>query len=275
MPSALEISQRFIECEIVPLLREVHDGLVDRIAVGVHGTGSDVLGLDDQISRDHHWGPRAVVLLQDEDAGAVEPVRETLAARCPAAFEGHPVHHDRANRTAVCVDSISSYLRWFLGSSQLPQRDEDWFDFCETDLLHVTSGAVFHDPSGVWSAIRQQLACYPERVWKKRIADWCMYVTGRDAPYNLYRVSRRGDAVAAGIYFGQALRRTMELGFAIERRYAPYPKWQHRLFRTLGGCGPRVLPLLEELAAHESEGTIGPGGAKTGRPGDLETEENS
>jgi hypothetical protein len=187
------------------------------------------------------------VLLQDGDAGAVEAVRETLATRCPGDFEGHPIHHDRANRTGLCVDSIGSYLTWFLGTARLPERDEDWFGLCETDLLHVTSGQVVHDPSGQWSGIRHRLSYYPEPVWKKRVADWCMYVTGRDAPYNLHRVSRRGDAVASRIYFGQALRRVMELGFAIERRYSPYPKWQYRLLGLVGGCAPMVLPLLNAL----------------------------
>lgn len=249
MSAGLEISERFIRAVVVPILRERHGALVERVAVGVHGTGSDVLGLDDEISRDHHWGPRAAVLLPDEAAGAVETVRETLAVRCPPAFEGHPIHHDRANRTGLCVDSVSSYLHWFLGTSRLPEQDEDWFALCETDLLHVTSGRVVHDPEGHWSAIRQRLSAYPERVWKKRVADWCMYVTGRDAPYNLHRVSRRGDAVVSRIYLGQALRRVMELGFAIERSYAPYPKWQYRGFRRLGGCAVKVLPLLDLLAA--------------------------
>jgi hypothetical protein len=81
-----------------------------------------------------------------------------------------------------------------------------------------------------------------------------MYVTGRDAPYNLHRVSRRHDPVATQIYFGQALRRTMELAFALERRYAPYPKWQYRLLRTLGGCAPKVLPLLDQLVDDGGEG---------------------
>lgn len=249
MPTALDISRRMIEEHVVPLLRRHHPALADRLAVGVHGTGSDVLGLDDAISRDHHWGPRAAVLLADADAGQVDAVRATLAAHMPPAFDDHPVHHDRANRTGLCVDHVSSYLHWFLGTSSLPQADEDWFDLCETDLLHVTGGAVCYDPSGAWTRVRERLSYYPDRVWRKRIADWCMYVTGRDAPYNLHRVSRRGDAVATQIYFGQTLRRTMELGFALERRYSPYPKWQHRLFRTLDGCPKRVVPLLDRLLA--------------------------
>lgn len=248
MASALEISRRFCEQIVLPAIRDHHPELYDRVAVGVAGTGSDVLGLDDEISRDHHWGPRAAVLLLDEDVGRHGlALREALTSACPPRFEGFEVHLDRSNRTGVCVDAISSYLAWFLGRARLPERDEDWFGLCETDLLHVTAGAVFHDPAGRWSAIREALGYYPERVWHKRVADWCMYVTGRDAPYNLHRVSLREDEPAAQVYFGQALRRTMELAFALERRYAPYPKWQYRLLRTLGGCVPRILPMLEKL----------------------------
>src|SRR6185503_6144276 len=98
MPEGLKISERFIRTVLLPLVRRHHGELADRIAIGVHGTGSDVLGLDDAISRDHHWGPRAVMLLRDEDARQVEPVRQTLSRSMPAEFEGHPVRLDRANR---------------------------------------------------------------------------------------------------------------------------------------------------------------------------------
>jgi hypothetical protein len=250
MGTGLDISRRFCEQVVLPLLRSQHPEMVDRVAIGVAGTGSDVLGLDDEVSRDHHWGPRAAVLLADDDVDDFgDAIRLMLSREFPSAFEGHAVRFDPAHRTGVCVDGISSYLAWFLGTGRMPERDEDWFSLCETDLLHVTSGEVFHDPPGRWTAVRKQLAYYPDRVWRKRIADWCMYVTGRDAPYNLNRVGRRGDLITSHIYFGQAIRRVMELGCAIERRYAPYPKWQLRLFRTLGGCAPRVLPTLEALNA--------------------------
>ncbi len=270
MTTAIDISRRFCQQEILPLLRKRHGSLVDRLAVGVMGTGSDVLGLDDVISRDHHWGPRAAVLLLDADAEQVEAVRDTLAAGCPPAFEGHPIHHDASNRTGVCVDHVSSYLHWFLGTASVPQRDEDWFALCETDLLHMTGGEVFHDSAGEWSAIRQRLNYYPDRVWHKRLADWCMYVSGRDSPYNLYRVSRRGDRVACQMYFGVALRRVMEMGFALERRYAPYPKWQYRLFHTLGGCIPRVLPILDRLVSNDAIGDSRGGEGEKGRGGEID-----
>ncbi len=252
MSTALAISDRFAGEILVPLLKRDHPALIDRIAIGAAGTGSDILGLDDEISRDHHWGPRACILLRDDDEDDFgDAVRRTLVDKLPVSFEGHPVHLDRANRTAVCVDSIGGFLHWFLGTSKPPERDEEWFALCETDLLHVTGGAVFHDPSMEWSRLRRRLSYYPDAVWRKRLADWCMYVTGRDAPYNLHRVTRRGEDVAAQIYLGLALRRVMELGFALERQYAPYPKWQHRLFKRLGGVAHDALPLIDEIIASD------------------------
>ena len=63
------ISLEFIESVLLPVLKESCPDDFERLAVAVVGTGSDVLGLDDEISRDHHWGPRANVLYLRQDAG--------------------------------------------------------------------------------------------------------------------------------------------------------------------------------------------------------------
>ncbi len=252
MGTALEISRRCFDEVIHPLLKSHHAPIVDRLAVALAGMGSDVLGLDDEISRDHHWGPRAAVLVSREDRDQVGAISRTLAEHLPETYEGYRVHLDAKTRTGICVDVIDSYLHWFLGTDALPEQEEDWFGLCETDLLHVTAGEVFHDPAGWLTEVRSRLAYYPDRVWRKRVADACMVVTGRDAPYNLHRVSRRGDEVTSLVYLGQTLRRMLELGFAIERRYAPCPKWQHRLFSRLGGCSSEVLTLVEQVLAETS-----------------------
>ena len=66
------ISLEFIESVLLPVLKESCPDDFDRLAVAVVGTGSDVLGLDDEISRDHHWGPRANVLYLRQDAGRLK-----------------------------------------------------------------------------------------------------------------------------------------------------------------------------------------------------------
>ena len=82
----------------------------------------------------------------------------------------------------------------------------------------------------------EALAYYPANVWKKRVADWGMYVTGRDAPYNIHRVSKRGDELTSAIYFGLCLKRLMELCFAVNRQYAPYTNCHNKIFRILPLC---------------------------------------
>ena len=144
--------------------------------------------------------------------------------------------------------SKTSFER-FLQTDQLPACDLDWLNLCEVDLFHVTAGQVVYDGPGELTRRRQALAYYPDNVWKKRIADWCMYLTGRDAPYNIHRVSKRGDDLTCTIYFGLCVKRLMELCFALNRRYAPYTKWLNRTFRTLPRFADELAPLIDDAIA--------------------------
>ncbi|MBO0846313.1 MAG: hypothetical protein J2P22_12955 [Nocardioides sp.] len=52
------------------------------------GSGPDVLGYDDVVSRDHDWGLRLNLLVPTELAARVDAV---LAQKLPREFQGHPV----------------------------------------------------------------------------------------------------------------------------------------------------------------------------------------
>lgn len=247
------ISLDFIESVLIPELKQSMPDAFDRLAVAVVGTGSDVLGLDDEISRDHHWGPRANVLYLREDAGRLKRrLTALLSEKMPREFRGYDVHVNIGNLTGVCASAVEDFFERFLRTDQLPTSDVDWLQFCEVDLFHVTAGHVVCDGPGEFTRRRTALAYYPDNVWKKRIADWCMYVTGRDAPYNLHRVSKRGDELSCMMYFGLSVKRMMELCFALNRRYAPYTKWLNRMFRTLPQFGEELAPWIDEAVAASS-----------------------
>jgi hypothetical protein len=241
------ISLEFIESVLLPVLRASFPDDFDRLAVAVVGTGSDVLGLDDEISRDHHWGPRANVLYLKEDAGNLKRrLNAVFAEKLPRRFRNFDVHVNVGNLTGVCCSAVEEFFQRFLQTDQLPARDLDWLALCEVDLFHVTAGQVVYDGPGELTRRRQALSYYPDNVWKKRIADWCMYVSGRDAPYNIHRVSKRGDDLTCTIYFGMCVKRLMELCFALNRRYAPYTKWLNRTFRTLPRFADELAPLIDD-----------------------------
>jgi hypothetical protein len=241
------ISLEFIDDILLPLLKDSLPDDFDRLAVAVVGTGSDVLGLDDEISRDHHWGPRANVLYLRTDAARLKGMLKAMfTERLPRRFREYEIHANIGNLTGVCCGSVEDFFERFLQTDKLPTSDTDWLSFCEVDLFHVTAGQVVHDGPGELTRRRQALSYYPDNVWKKRIADWCMYVSGRDAPYNIHRVAKRGDDVTCTMYFGLCLKRLMELCFTLNRRYAPYTKWLNRTYRKLPQFADELAPLLDE-----------------------------
>lgn len=248
MSTGLDISIDFINDVVLPLLNDGLGDDVTKVAVAVIGSGSDVLGLDDDISRDHHWGPRANVMYLRKDAADVTPKIDAALAQCPKEYRQYAVTVDISHISGLCSSELESYLHDLMGGQPIPPKSaEDWLNLCEVDLFHATGGTVVYDGPGVLTDLRQKLDYYPDIIWKKRIADWCMYLSGRDSPYNFHRVSKRGDEITGRIYMAMYTKRAMEFCFILNRRYAPYTKWLNKMMRSLPKYGDRVASLLDQL----------------------------
>src|SRR5499427_10340102 len=84
-----ELSRRFYTDVVAPLLARAMPGL--GYAAGRLGSGSDVLGLDDAMSRDHDWGCRLTLLVDESDRDAVPQVIGLLDRELPDSYLGYPV----------------------------------------------------------------------------------------------------------------------------------------------------------------------------------------
>ena len=104
----IALSRCFFE-ELVTRLLELHVPEV-RYAAARVGSGSDVLGLDDAMSRDHDWGLRLQLFVADADRARVE---SALDQRLPTDFRGHPVRFgisaDPTERLRIDVTSVSAF----------------------------------------------------------------------------------------------------------------------------------------------------------------------
>jgi hypothetical protein len=72
-----DLSRRFYEETVRPLLLEYLAGIP--FAAAHLGAGSDVLGFDTEMSRDHDWGPTVHIFLRDLDAYLAQDIRQLLA----------------------------------------------------------------------------------------------------------------------------------------------------------------------------------------------------
>lgn len=254
----LELGRRFYAEVVRPLLDEAFPGL--RHAAAHLGGGSDVLGYDTAMSRDHDWGPAVTLFLPETETARAPAVQALMAKRLPATFLGYPTrfgeHPDDpadevmmpgADRHRVRTTTVRAFARAQLGWDPAePLAVADWLSFPSQQLLRVTGGAVHADEVGELTALRTRLGWYPRDVWRYLLAaGWTRL--GQEE-HLMGRSGYAGDELGSGLIAGRLARDLMALSFLLERRYAPYPKWFGSAFARLE-CAPAVTPLLRELVA--------------------------
>ncbi|WP_117213249.1 DUF4037 domain-containing protein [Allorhizocola rhizosphaerae] len=242
-----EVSRAFHREVVGPLLARHRPGL--RYAAARLGSGSDVLGYDDETSRDHDWGCRLTVLVDEPDADAVPSLRELLDRELPETFLDLPVRFatswDQSGSHQVHIETVMGFAAWRLG---LDVRDGlsvvDWLSLPGQTILETAGGPVFHDETKQLPGLTALLARYPDEVERyvvsagwRRLSQWFPMVG---------RTAERGQDVQSRLLTAKLADDLMHLAFVLCRRWPPYRKWRERAFSELP-LPP--MPLREALAA--------------------------
>lgn len=238
-------------------------------AAALIGTGSEVLGYDDETSRDHHWGPRVQLFVRDGSRAAA--VERRLEHELPVEFSGFstnfgepdeagsrlltPVAHGPvAHRVEVLV--LRDFLRELLGVDPLERfTDADWLLTPTQRLLEVTAGAVFDDRIGDLTRVRALLEWYPHDVWLAAMAGHWRRIAQFEHLHG--RAGLRRDELGASLLGAALVRDAMRLGFLQRRRYPPYPKWFGIAYAELGLSERDALDAAQRAASwREREAAI-------------------
>jgi hypothetical protein len=241
-----------------PILDRQFPGLPHSAAL--IGFGSDVIGFDTPVSRDHLWGPRLLLFLTPEDIEARKAaVFESLRQELPVRFRGYSTHFgppdeaDGGTRVLGVLESgpvdpliefytLESFWQQELGlDPAVPMEPVDWLTLQEHRLLTVTAGKVYHDGLGL-ETLRQGLQWYPQDVWLYLLAAQWGLISQEEAFVG--RTHSTGDELGSRVIAARLVERIMRLCFLMEKRYAPYSKWLGTGFKRLE-CYPRMGPLLE------------------------------
>lgn len=189
-----ELGRSFYTDVVEPLLRRALPGL--SYAAARLGSGSDVLGLDDAMSRDHDWGCRLTLLVDDEARDLVPRISAILEDELPERFGEYPVRFpvtwDSLLSHQVEVATVAGFAASRLGVDPSEGLSAlDWLTVTGQSVLEVTAGPVFADRTRALAAVRTMLAWYPPDVERYVLAaGWqrlCQLLSRRWAPYGKWR----------------------------------------------------------------------------------------
>lgn len=169
----LELAKRLYEERARKLFENELPDLIPQMAVGLVGEGSECFGFDDEISRDHDWGPAFCIWLPQEVLAANSGRLDSVLAELPRQFEGFEVRmtDPRLRMGRVGPLPLELFYQRFLNVPRAPENLIEWRRIPEQYLAVATNGEVFQDNLGTFSAIREKLlAFYPEDLRLKKIA---------------------------------------------------------------------------------------------------------
>jgi len=238
MTRGMAVSRRYWEICGLPGLEKAFPQLLPHVAAGLMGEGSECMGFDDPISRDHDWGPGFCLWLPAELYKDYAPSLSAWYAGLPREFEGWPV---KTTPDRVGIFEQTAFFARFLG--RIPESSLDWLSLPEQYLSVATAGEIFYDPSGRFTALRETLRTCPEQVLRKRLAARCVTMM-QSGQYNYPRCLARGDAFAADLALREFVLASSSAVFLLNSRWMPFYKWIPRAMSEL----PRLRELTPLLA---------------------------
>ena len=231
----IEICRAFYEEYGAPMLHTQFPEIEGQIAVALTGSGSECLGYDDEVSRDHDFEPGFCLFLPGE-----ELIDRRAAFQLERAYAKLPKEYMGLRRSLMApvggarrgVLRMAEFFREKVGEENGTLGVDAWLTLPESALLEATNGEVFRDDAGTFSAIRAQLSAMPEDARKKRLAG-NLLLMAQSGQYNYRRCLDHGETGAAQLAAAEFAKRAMAVIFLLNRRYQPFYKWSFRALREL------------------------------------------
>ena len=238
--NGLELSREFYLKYGKPMLEKEFSDKIGEIAVGVAGEGSECLGYDDELSRDHDFEAGFCMWLTKDAEREYGFKLERAYAKLPKEFMGvkrQTVSPAGGNRRGVIV--IDDFYTRLLGDNSAPNTVKRWLYTPSASLRAAVSGEVYRDDLGKFSEIREILKKgYPEDIRRKKIAANAA-IMAQAGTYNYERLIKRGETGAASLALFEFVKHTVSVIYLLNNVFEPFYKWAYR--------GMRDLEILSDL----------------------------
>lgn len=232
-----------------PLLEKEFSNFLPRMASGLIGEGSECYGFDDEISRDHDFGPSFQIYIPKEDIPVYGERLQHRIATLPKTFQGFGARiESQYGDGRVGIFAIEDFYRKFIAAEGVPETLSHWRQIPENALSTVTNGEVFFDNYGKFTKIRKELKRgYPEDIRLKKIAARLMKMA-QSGQYNFPRCNKRKEYVASRLALSEFMSVAMSLVYLLNHAYRPYYKWAHRGLLSLPILGQAAYEKMNRLS---------------------------
>lgn len=235
----LELAQAYFQ-KYEEQLKEMMDGDFGKISVGLCGQGSECFGFDDEISKDHDFGPGFCIFLDDALKEKYWDRLEKFYEGLPGEFMGMERMVSSHGQGRVGILSTKDFYFSNLGIDREPENLYQWYQLSEERLAMVTNGRIFHEGDDEFMKLRKVFGhFYPKEVAIKKLASR-FAVMAQAGQYNYGRCLMRKDYVAAYFALGLFMKNAVSAVYLLNHQYMPFYKWSH--------YGMKNLPVLGNLS---------------------------
>lgn len=233
----LELSEKYYHAYGRQMLETQFPQIIDQMAAGLVGQGSECLGFDDEISMDHDYGPSFCIWLPRDVYDKYGKQMQAAYEALPQEFMGYAGRvAEEQGQGRVGVLCLEDFYQGILGCDNVPVTNQEWLNISEENLATATNGKIFDDHLGQFSAVREKLMeYYPQEVWIRRLVQ-SMAKAAQAGQYNYARAMKRGERIAAELALSEFIRESMKVVYLLNKKYAPYDKWMHRGMKELSVC---------------------------------------
>ena len=250
----LEISEKYYLEFGKNMLETEFPDILDKLAVGLLGSGSECFGFDDETSRDHDFEPCFCIFIPDESIidRKTEFLLERAYAKLPKEFMGlkksllSPVGGSRHG-----VIRTSDFIMSKTGTPDGNLSTMGWLLSDENALSEVTNGKVFFDGFGEITKIRENLAYLPEDIRLKKLAG-NLLIMAQAGQYNYSRCILHGETGAAQLAVFEFVRAAINAIFLLNKKYVPYYKWSFKSLKGLSTLS-NLSETLEFLISSDND----------------------
>lgn len=249
--SGMDLCREYFETYGRTMLYEKFPNYLDKITVGLLGEGSDCYGFDDDVSKDHDFGPRFCIWVSKE-------IYEEIGNELCSAYESLPVTFKEYTRNVTPTGTyrqgvmvLEDFIEHLLWTKTMPKNDNDWLLIPENGLSALCNGEIWMEGDGRLGNIRSYLGTCPDSVRYKKIQK-SMHLVRQMGLYNYFRMKQRGEKIAAQISLAGYMENVMKVVYYLNNVHPTYYKWLHRGMKDFPVLA-EIMDILEALNDHVND----------------------